>query len=136
MISQRKKERKQEIMENNTFTYQYSSARNREIESIRKRYLPKEENKLERLKELDRKVKSAGMIESLCFGVIGVLVFGIAMCFGLGVFNTMMWPAIPFGIIGIMLMLPAYPLYKYLHNKRKNELAPEILRLSEEIIEN
>lgn len=122
-------------MENSTFTYQYSATRNSEIERIRKRYLPKEENKLERLKSLDRKVQNAGMIESLCFGIIGVLVFGVAMCFGLGVFNTMMWPAIPFGIIGILLMLPAYPLYKYLYNRKKNELAPEILRLTEEMME-
>jgi len=122
-------------MENSTFTYQYSATRNSEIERIRKRYLPKEENKLEKLKSLDRKVQNAGMIESLCFGIIGVLVFGVAMCFGLGVFNTMMWPAIPLGIIGMLLMLVAYPLYKYLYNRKKNELAPEILRLTEEMME-
>lgn len=123
-------------MENTSFAYQYSAKRNREIENIRKRYLQAEESKLERVKKLDACVQSAGMIESLCLGIIGVLIFGVAMCFGLSVFGNVWWPAIPSGIVGTALMLPAYPLYKRLNKKKKEELAPEILRLSEEIIQH
>lgn len=122
-------------MENNkVFTYQYLATQNREVEAIRKKYAPHEMDKMERLRQLDDKVQGAGMIESLCIGIIGIMLFGIAMCFGLGVFNTAWWPAIPIGIIGVAMMLPAYPLYRHLYNKKKEELAPEILKLTEELI--
>ena len=66
-------------MENKTFRYSYSATQNKEVESIRNRYLPKEENKIEILKKLDSKVQSAGMIESLCLGIVGtVCVIGFA----------------------------------------------------------
>ena len=45
-------------MLNSTFTYQYSAEKNKEVENIRSKYLPKEENKFERLKHLDRKESS------------------------------------------------------------------------------
>ena len=92
-------------MENNTFTYSYSAARNKEVEDIRRKYIPHEESKLERLKRLDRKVQSAGTVEGLCFGIIGAL-----------------------------LMIPAYPIYRRISSKTRAELTPEILSLSEEII--
>lgn len=121
-------------MENKPFTYNYSAVRNKEVESIRRKYLPEEENKLETLKRLDCKVQSAGMIESLCFGIIGALVFGVGMCFFLEVFAGATWITVLFMIIGTLLMIPAYPIYKKIARKTKAELTPEILRLSEEIM--
>ena len=121
-------------MENKPFTYNYSAARNKEVENIRRKYLPEEESKLETLKRLDYKVQSAGMIESLCIGIIGALVFGIGMCFFLEVFAGVAWLTALFMIIGTLLMIPAYPIYKKIARKTKAELTPEILRLSEEIM--
>ena len=123
-------------MENKSFTYNYSAARNKEVESIRRKYLPEEENKLETLKRLDYKVQSAGMIESLCFGIIGALVFGVGMCFFLEVFAGATWITVLFMIIGTLLMIPAYPIYRKIARKTKAELTPEILRLSEEIMKS
>ena len=58
-------------MENNkVFTYRYSAAQNREVERIRKKYLPQEENKIDLLRRLDRRVQSAGMIEGLTVGIV------------------------------------------------------------------
>lgn len=122
------------MMENNTFTYNYSAEWSKEVEAIRKKYVPHEEDKMERLRRLDDTVQSAGMIEALCLGIVGVLIFGVALCFGLGVFGDAWWPAIPIGIVGLAVMLPAYPLYKHLYNKKKEALAPEILKLTEELI--
>lgn len=51
-------------MENKPFTYNYSAARNKEVENIRRKYLPEEESKLETLKRLDYKVQSAGMMRA------------------------------------------------------------------------
>ena len=121
-------------MENNTFSYNYSAARNKEVESIRKKYMPHEESKLERLKKLDLRVQMAGTIESLCFGIVGVLVFGIGMCFFLDVFAGAAWLPALFMIIGTAIMIPAYPIYRRIARKTKAELTPVILRLSEEIM--
>lgn len=121
-------------MENSTFTYQYSAAQSREAAAIRKKYVSQEIDKMEYLRRLDEQVQGAGMIESLCVGIIGCLIFGIAMCFGLGVFGAMWWPSIPLGLLGLAAMLPAYPLYRYLYHKKKEELAPKILALTEELI--
>ena len=123
-------------MENTTFNYTYSAARNKEVESIRKKYIPHEESKLKRLKRLDRRVQMAGTIESLCFGIIGALVLGIGMCFFLDVFAGAAWLSALFMIIGTVIMIPAYPIYRRIARKTKAELTPEILRLSEEIMKS
>lgn len=123
-------------MENNIFSYNYSATRNTEVENIRKKYIPRDKSKLERLKKLDLRVQNAGVIESLCLGVIGSLVFGIGMCFFLDVFAGTIGIAALFMIIGTLLMLPAYPLYKRISKKAKAKFTPEILRLSEEIIKS
>jgi F0F1-type ATP synthase assembly protein I len=121
-------------MENNTFSYNYSAARNKEVENIRNKYIPREESKLERLKKLDLRVQMAGTIESLCLGIVGALVFGIGMCFFLDVFAGAVWLTAILMICGTLLMIPAYPIYRRTARKIKAELTPEILRLSEEII--
>ena len=123
-------------MENNTFHYTYSAARNKEVESIRNKYMHREESKLERLKKLDLRVQMAGTIESLCFGIVGALVFGIGMCFFLDVFAGAAWLSALFMIIGSLIMIPAYPICRRIARKTKAELTPEILRLSEEIIKS
>lgn len=123
-------------MENNTFVYQHSSSTNKEVEKIRKKYTPAEESKMEKLKKLDGRAQSAGMIEALTVGIVGCLIFGLGMCFGLDALKGAEWMTVLFCLIGIVIMIPAYPVYKYISNKTKAELTPEILRLSEEIIKN
>ena len=121
-------------MENSTFSYSYSAKAQREIEKIRSKYMPREENKLEALKRLDSRAQRAGIIESLCLGIIGVLVFGFGMCFFLGVFVCEWWLTAALMGAGIIMMLPAYPIYKRISRKRRAELTPEIIRLSEELM--
>ena len=121
-------------MENNTFNYNYSAVKNKEVESIRKKYMPREESKLDTLKKLDLRVQSAGMIEGLSLGIVGALVFGIGMCFFLDVFAGAAWTSALFMIIGTLIMIPAYPIYRRIARKTKEALVPEILRLSEEIM--
>lgn len=124
-------------MENiNGFTYHYSVKRNREVEHIRRKYLPKEENKIDRLRKLDTKVQMAGTIPALCVGIIGCLIFGIGMCFFLDVFAGAAWLASILIICGMLLMIPAYTIYRSIARKTKAELTPEILRLSEEIMKS
>ncbi len=116
------------------FSYRYSAEQNREVENIRKKYMPQEPNKLERLKALDERVRSAGMLQGLTIGIIGCLVFGIGMCFGLDVFAGPDWLSIVFGAFGICIMIPAYPVCRRIFDKTKAELAPQIIKLSDEIM--
>ena len=124
-------------MENsNVFSYQYSAKQNREVEHIRRKYLPKEENKMETLRKLDARVQMAGTIPSLCIGVVGALVFGLGMCFFLDVFAGAAWLTDLLMVLGAVIMIPAYPIYRRIARKTKAKLTPEILRLSEEIIKS
>ena len=121
-------------MENRPFTYQYSAENNREVEAIRKKYLPHQPSKIERLKKLDGRVQRAGWTEGLSIGVIGALIFGLGMCFYLEVFAGAAWLTALLMVLGVLLMIPAYPIYRYVSRKAKARLTPEILRLSEEIM--
>ena len=121
-------------MNEQTFTYQYSAKQNKEVEYIRSKYLPAKTNKLETLKKLDRAAAAAGRWQALTLGVVGCLVFGVGMCFGLSVFGQITWPALPFGLAGVALMAPAYPLYRHISKKTKAALAPQIISLSDELI--
>lgn len=78
----------------------------------------------------------AGMIEGLCFGIIGALMFGIGMCFFLDVFAGVAWLTAILMICGTLLMIPAYPIYRRIARKTKAALTPEILLLSEEIMKS
>ena len=121
---------------NNAFIYTYSATQNREVERIRKKYLPEGESKLETLRKLDNRAQSAGMIPSLCIGIVGILLFGLGLCFGLGALAGAGWLSVFFGILGVLVMLPAYPAYQYISKKVRANLTPEILRLSDEILKN
>ena len=57
-------------MNENTFSYTYSAPENQEVLNIRKKYLPREETKLEELKRLDRTVQNSGVMEALIVGVV------------------------------------------------------------------
>lgn len=98
--------------------------------------MPRKKKTLDVLKQLDHRVQTAGMIEGLCLGIIGVLVFGIGMCFFLDVFAGASWLTAILMLCGTLLMIPAYPIYLRIARKTKAELTPQILRLSEEIIKS
>ena len=120
-----------------TFIYNYSAKENKEVQEIRSKYLPREESKLEELKRLDYTVQNSGMIESLCAGIGGVLIFGLGLCLamqviGSGVFNIVL--GILLGIVGMIGMIIAYPVYRKMVQKAKAEYAPRILQLTDELI--
>lgn len=123
-------------MNQETFRYSYSAKENKEVQEIRKKYLPQEVDKLSELKKLDYKVQMAGTIESLAVGVVGCLIFGIGMCMGLKVIAGGIIPAVILGIAGIAVMLPAYAVYRKVSRKAKEEYTPRILQLADEIQKN
>ncbi len=129
---------------NETFTYTYSAAQQEEIEAIRKKYLPAQEreNKMETLRKLDASVTQKGMILSLVVGVLGALVMGAGMSLimtdlgeSLGIASVMV-PGLILGIIGMAGVIAAYPLHQSITKKERERIAPEILKLTEELSQN
>lgn len=123
-------------MNQETFTYRYSAKQNSEILAIRRKYMPSEESKYDELKRLDNTVQNSGIIEALSAGIGGTLVFGLGLCLamkvlGSGVFIVGLGVAV--GILGVVMMLCAYPLYRKIFAKTKTAIAPRILELAAEL---
>lgn len=117
-----------------TFTYNYSSSQQSEIKKIREKYIPKEESKMEQLRRLDESATRPGMIVSLIVGIIGALVMGVGMCCCMVWMGDLFIPGIIIGIIGMLSVASAYPLYSHITKKRREKLAPEIMRLTDELM--
>lgn len=116
-----------------TFSYSYSAEENKEVQEIRKRYLPQKESKFEELKRLDYMVRMAGQMQSLCIGCIGCLVFGIGMCFAMRVIGNSMALGIVIGLVGSVIMFCAYPVFQSISNKARDKFVPRILELIDEL---
>ncbi|MPN03462.1 hypothetical protein SDC9_150692 [bioreactor metagenome] len=116
---------------NYTYTAQNADER-KEVERIRNAYLSPEENKLERLRRLNARVYQQGMVASMSVGIIGTLILGVGMTCVL-VWGQMVLGVIV-GIVGLAILGVAYPLNKKLVNQRKAELGPEIIQLSNELL--
>ena len=117
------------------FTYTAPTERERkEVESLRKQYLPEGEktDKVTRLRKLDERVKTPPQVLALSLGIVGTLVFR------LGLTMILEWSMIVWGtalsVVGLIPLLLAYSAYKWLLNKLKDKHREEILKLSEEIL--
>ena len=126
-------------MENNAFEYTYSAQRQQEVEEIRKAYLPKQEDKMEQLRKLHALPTQKAQAASIAFGVIGALILGTGMSLcmtdlGAALGSLAMAVGIPVGIVGIVLVALAYPVFKRRLKKERERIAPEVLRLTDELL--
>lgn len=132
-------------MENKeSFNYTYSAKEQEEIKAIRKKYAtPQEtEDKMAQLRRLDAGVTQKAQAVSLVFGVIGALILGMGMSLAMtdigkmvGLFGGMaMLVGILIGIVGIVLISVAYPIYNSIIKKEREKIAPEIIRLTDELM--
>ena len=120
-----------------TFTYTYSAKEQEEIKKIRGKYTPptKEETSMEQLRRLDKSATKGATVVSLIVGSISALLFGVGMC------CTMVpgWeqyfiPGVAVGVVGIIGVIAAYPIYNHMVKRKRAKLAPEIMRLSDELM--
>lgn len=120
---------------NETFNYTYSAEEQQEIRQIREKYAPtaKEESPMDRLRRLDQSVTKTPAILSLIVGILSSLILGVGMCC-IMVWDGLLPLGVAVGVIGILGVIAAYPLYTHLVRRRRAKLAPEILRLSGELI--
>ncbi|MBQ4642036.1 MAG: hypothetical protein IJB47_05455 [Oscillospiraceae bacterium] len=133
-----------ENKEKETFNYTYSAKQQEEIKAIRKKYSAPEEkeDKMAQLRRLDHGVTQKAQAVSLVFGVIGALILGFGMSLAmtdlgeiLGSYRGMsMLFGIIIGVVGIILVSLAYPLYNRIVKKEREKIAPEILRLTDELM--
>lgn len=131
-----------ENKEKETFNYTYSAKEQEEIKAIRKKYAVQEqtEDKMAQLRRLDAGVYSKASTASLVVGIIGALIMGIGMSLVMTdigeVLGTVlaMIIGISVGIVGIVLVCLAYPIYNRTLKREREKIAPEILRLTDELM--
>ena len=127
-------------MENNEgFHFAYSAAQQQEVEDIRKKYLPKEEDKMEQLRRLHAIPTQKAQAASLAVGIIGALIMGTGMSLAMTDIGSALGSlaivlGIAVGLVGMVLVALAYPLYNRVLKKQREKIAPEILRLSNELL--
>lgn len=124
------------------FKFTYSAKEQEEIRRIRQKYIVQEEDRMTRLRKLDEKATSKATMMSLIFGIIGALVMGTGMSLIMtdlaGILGmtavTCMIVGVIVGFVGMFLVAMAYPVYKKVLKTEHEKIAPEILRLSEELL--
>ena len=121
-------------MNNDPYNYTYCAEGNEEVKRIREKYLPKEESKLEQLRRMDASVTRKATMVSILIGVSGCLILGSGMSMCMVVGGRLFVPGIVVGLIGLALLAMAYPVYGKVLKKERQRIAPEILRLSEELL--
>ncbi len=109
-------------------------------QKIRTQYVEKQPSELEELRALDAKVKRPANVFAYVFGSISAIIMGAGMSLvmteigdTLGMSDPML-PGIVIGIVGMIMALVNYPMYKGILGSRKKKYAPQILKMSEKMI--
>jgi len=118
----------------NAFEYTYSATQQEEVKKIREKYVQKEPDTLEKLRRLDKKATEKGTTAALSVGIISTLLFGFGMSCTLVWTDTLLVPGVIIGLVGFAGIFCAYPLYSRITKRERKKIAPEILRLSDELL--
>lgn len=127
--------------QNKNFSYTYSAKEQAEVKRIREKYTPveKTQDKMEYLRKLDASVTKKGTVIAIIMGIIGSLIMGCGMSLAMTELGTLlgeyaMLIGIAIGIVGIALVALAYPVYTGVTKKERERVAPEIIRLTDELM--
>ena len=111
------------------------------VQKIRSKYTEKECTGLDELKALDRKVRHPANMFAYIFGSIAAIVMGSGMSLvmtdigaTLGIIEPML-PGIVIGVVGMLMAIINYPIYKKILTSRSNKYAAQIVALSDKIME-
>ena len=91
------------------------------------------------LRKLDQRATQKAQAWAIALGVVGALILGTGMSLAMTELSgflggTAMFIGIPVGLVGIVLAVLAYPVYNRILKKERQRIAPEILRLTEELM--
>ena len=120
------------------FNFNYQAPTNeerKEIENIRKNYIKKEStppSKLNQLRNLDKKVKNIPAMLALICGILGTLIFGTGLALILE-WDLVFWGVI-ISVLGVIPAILAYIVYQKSYEHLKNKYSAEILKLSDELL--
>ncbi|MBP3922624.1 MAG: hypothetical protein J6D27_06630 [Ruminiclostridium sp.] len=112
------------------------------VEKIRTQYMEKEagEKNLDKLRELDAQVKRPANVFGYVFGSIGAIIMGAGMSLvmtdigaQLGISATMP-VGIAVGVVGMIMAIINYPIYRKILSSRREKCADKIIELSEKIM--
>lgn len=110
------------------------------VQKIRTQYVEKENTQLDNLKKLDAKVKKPANVFAYVFGSIAAIIMGSGMSLVMteigetvGIANPMVI-GIVIGVIGMLMAIVNYPVYKRILGSRRKKYADEIIALSDKII--
>lgn len=128
--------------EQNNFTYTYSAKERDEVRAIRDKYIPREESKMDRLRRLDRTAESRATVVSLILGIVGTLILGFGMSLVLSELSLIFGDnkvvsvivGVVLGLVGGAVAALAYPVYNTVLAKERERIAPEIIRLTDELM--
>ncbi len=131
--------------QNSEFNFTYSAKEQEELRKIRAKYEPQEadrEDKMERLRRLDNSVTEKATTVSLVVGIIGALILGSGMSLIMTEVGEMLGLqgvlclviGIVIGIIGMVMVCFAYPVYNRILKKERARIAPEVLQLTDELM--
>ena len=110
------------------------------VQKIRTQYTEKTHTQLDELRELDKKVSRPANVFAYVFGSIGAIIMGSGMSLvmtDIGSVIHMEKPIVPgivIGIVGMIMAIVNYPIYKKMLNSRRNKYADQILALSDELL--
>lgn len=125
-----------------SFKFTYSANEQEEIKRIRQKYMAQEEDGIQRLRKLDAQATGKATTVSLVVGILGALVMGIGMSLimtelagilGMTYMGSII-VGVVCGVVGMILVALAYPVYKKVLKSERDKIAPEVLRLSEELL--
>lgn len=130
------KEMETENVENTaeSFSLTYSAAQQQELQKIREKYLPRVETPMEQLRRLDESVTKRGSMMALINGILSSLILGTGMSCCMVWGGAAFVPGIAVGLIGILGVCLSYPIYTHVTKKERDRIAPEILRLTESLM--
>ena len=110
------------------------------VQKIRTQYTEKEHTRLDALKALDKKVKRPANVFAYLFGSISAMVMGSGMSLVMtdiaetvGIPNPML-SGIIIGVVGMLMAILNYPIYKGMLSSRRKKYANQIIALSEQIM--
>ncbi len=109
-------------------------------QKIRTQYMERKASELDELRELDKKVKRPANVFAYIFGSLSVLIMGSGMSLIMTEISEMigisepMIPGIIIGIVGVLMAVINYPIYKGILGSRKKKYASQIIALSDKML--
>lgn len=110
------------------------------VQKIRTQYTEKENTQLDSLKKLDAKVKKPANVFAYVFGSLSAIIMGSGMSLIMSdigeiidVANPMI-PGVVIGIIGMIMAIVNYPIFKQILASRRKKYTKEIIALSDKIM--